>query len=410
MTEQQIFIAAIVGFVVLTAGLGFALAQGIRLISAQVSQLAPPATAPARGAAKPAQPETPPAKAVTPAAPARRLAGAGILVFTLAIVAAGLGAGLFLRLMPAPASLEAGQVDVLFNSMLGIAVTIFLLVEGLIIYSALRFRRRRGEEGDGVALHGSSRLELAWTIVPAIIVIWLGIYSYQILVQLQTPRRDAMTVEVTGRQFQWVFHYPDAGVTATDLHVPQGKPVRLKLRSEDVIHSFWVPAFRIKQDAMPDRDTETFFTAEMAGEYPVVCAELCGAGHGQMGLISRAIVHSQDDFDAWMAEQAGAVPSNPAVALFTNTYGCSSCHALDAANAAGQIGPNLNGIGTAAASRVPGASPEQYIREAILNPNAFLAPECPTGACPPGVMPQDFGARMPAEHLDALVNFLLEQK
>jgi cytochrome c oxidase subunit 2 len=409
MTAQQILLISVIALIILTGGIGAAIAYAVRFFSQQVSELQPPASrpreAPAKAAAAPAPRAAP---AAMPAGRRMSLLGAGL--FAVAIIGAGVAVGLFARLMPAEASVEAGQVDVLFNSMLGIAATIFLLVEGVLLYSAFRFRRKRGEQGDGPPIHGSNRLEVAWTIVPAIIVIWLGVYSYQVLDQLQSPRPDAMVVEVTARQFQWQFRYPDTGVISNDLHVPQGQAVRLKLKSEDVIHSFWVPAFRIKQDAMPLRDTVTFFTANAVGEYPVVCAELCGAGHGAMGLSSHVVVQSPADFEAWMTEQAGAAPGDPRVALFSVTYGCGACHALSAANAAGQIGPNLDGIGTRAASRVAGLSAEEYLRQSILEPNAFISPDCPNGACQPGIMPQDFHTRMPPADLDALVSLLAEQK
>jgi cytochrome c oxidase subunit 2 len=411
MTPPQILLIAVALLVVLTVGLGVALAQAVRFFSREVSNIEPPASrakgqAPAKEA-KVAAPAPPPAPKAAP--PQRRTAGLAAVIFALVIIASGVAVGFFVRLMPQAASTEAGQIDILYSSMLGIAAAIFLLVEGLLIFAAFRFRRKPGDDTDGPPVHGSNRLELAWTVVPAVIVIWLGVYSYQVLTELQTPRPNAMLVEVTARQFQWQFRYPDTGVISNDLYVPQGQAVRLKLHSEDVIHSFWVPAFRIKQDAMPLRDTETFFTASALGEFPIVCAELCGAGHAQMGLTNRVIVQSPADFDAWMAEQAGAQPGDPAVALFNTTYACGSCHALDAANAAGQIGPDLNGIGARAAGRVPGLSAEDYLRQSILEPNVFLAPECPTGACAPGLMPQDFATRMPPPDLDALVAFLLQQ-
>ena len=333
----------------------------------------------------------------------------GAVLFAVFVIAGGIAVGMFVHVMPVEASTEAQKVDVLYSSMLGIAAAIFLLVEGLLVYSSIRFRRKPGDNTDGPPIHGSNRLELAWTIVPAFIVIWLGITAYQVLLQLQEPRPDAMFVDVIAQQFQWQFHYPDSGVTSSDLHVPQGKAIRLRIQSLDVIHSFWVPAFRVKQDAMPLRDTVTYFTAIDLGEFPVVCAELCGPGHGQMGLSSHVVVQTQADFDAWIAEQAGAQPADPAVTLFTTTYGCAGCHTLGAANANGQVGPDLDGIGTRAGTRVPGLAAADYIRQSILDPNAFIAPQCPTGACPSGVMPQDFETRMPPEDLDTLVMFLLKQ-
>ena len=166
--------------------------------------------------------------------------------------------------------------------MLGIAFAIFILVEGVLLYAVLRFRRRKGHEGEGVPLHGSNRLELAWTVIPALIVFWLAAVSGQVIFRLDAPPEDALRVRVVARQFSWQFEYPEYGVSTSELNVPIDVPVELELISMDVIHSFWVPAFRLKQDALPMRETRLNFTATIVGEYPVVCAELCGAGHAVM--------------------------------------------------------------------------------------------------------------------------------
>ncbi|MBI3763849.1 MAG: cytochrome c oxidase subunit II [Chloroflexi bacterium] len=412
MTPEQLLLVAVAAILVLTVGLGAALATGVYFFARQVWQISASAATKPTEVAPAAKPKPPVSPTAAAAPPRRGAAGLGIVIFILAIIVAGILAGRYAQLMPIEASTESGQVDVLFNAMLGIAVVIFLFVEGILLYSALRFRRKKGDESDGPPIHGSNRLEVAWTIIPAIIVTWLAVYSYQILIQLQTPRRDAMTIEVTGRQFQWQFHYPDSDVTSNDLHVPLGKPVRMKITSQDVIHSFWVPAFRVKQDAMPMRETDTYFTADALGQYRVVCAELCGAGHAQMGLTSYVIVESQADFDAWIARQKGATAgAGDPVGLFTTLYGCAGCHTLAAAGATGKVGPDLDGIGTAAGTRVRGQSAAAYVKDSILNPDAFIAPKCPGGPCPnPSLMPKDFGTRISPTDLDALVNFLLQQK
>ena len=402
MIPLLFFLGVIAGAILLSTGLGVALALGVYLFDRQLHNPTAPLFARRE---KPAPATVPGREPVS-----HRRAGPGGAIFALVILDAGLLIGLFVHLMPLAASSEARPVDILFSTMLGIAGSIFLLVEGVLIYTAIRFRRRKGETGEGLPIRGSDRLELAWTLVPVLIVLWLGAYSYQVFAQIRTPHPDALLIEVTSRQFQWEFHYPETDITSNDLYIPQGKPIHLKIESEDVIHSFWVPAFRIKQDAFPGRETEAYFTAEVAGTYPVVCAELCGIGHAGMGLSSHAIVQSQADFDNWVAEQQGQAgqPPDP-VALFSK-YGCIGCHTLTAANAAGIVGPNLDGIGTNAATRVPGLSAEEYIRQSILSPNDFIAPECPSGPCPAGVMPQDFATRMSQADQDALVNFLLEQK
>lgn len=229
-----------------------------------------------------------------------RAAGPGAAIFTLVVLGAGVLVGSTVNLTPPLASMQSVMVDGLFNTMLGIAAAIFLLVEGVLLYAVLRFRRRPGHEGEGVPIHGSNRLEVAWTVIPALIVFWLAVYSSQILVQLHRVPADALLVQVTARQFNWEFEYPQYGVRSPELHVVEAQPVSLELHSTDVIHSFWVPAFRIKQDALPGMTTRTTFTARMPGRYPVVCAELCGAGHAIMH--SAVIVHDRADFEAWLQE------------------------------------------------------------------------------------------------------------
>jgi cytochrome c oxidase subunit 2 len=241
-------------------------------------------------------------------------------------------------------------------------------------------------------------------------VVFIAVFSYRVLADIERPGAGEMTVEVTARQFAWEFYYPDQDVKATELHIPLDRQVRLQIRSMDVVHAFWVPDFRIKKDAMPDRITETFITGTEPGTYPVVCAELCGAGHAIMR--SQVVVQSDGDFKNWMASQVGA-KERPAAAisdplaygrqLFTQ-FGCNACHTLDDAKATGVVGSNLDGIGTRAGSTVPGQSAEDYIRTSIVKPSDYVV----RGYQP--VMPQDYGQRMSPQELEAMVKYLLMQK
>ena len=401
-----LLLTGIGAIVALTIISGAALAAGFHLLDREMRRSSRPAGGPPASPA-PAPMAPPPPRSAT----AHRRSGPGAAIFTLILLIAGVLVGRFVPLMPVRASGRAVQVDVLFNTMLGIAAAIFLLVEGVLVYSVFRFRRRKGETGEGLPLHGSDRLEIAWTLVPTLIVLWLGAYSYQTFAQMITPPRNAMPIEVISRQFQWEFRYADSGITSNDLYLPAGKPIRLTITSEDVLHSFWVPAFRVKQDAIPGSQTEAFFTADVPGKYRVVCAELCGAGHATMGLTSYVYVQQPAEFDAWVAQQGAAAgqPPDP-LALFAK-YGCNTCHTLSAAGATGLVGPNLDGIGTRGGTRVSGVSAEDYLRQSILDPNAVIAPECPAGPCPKDVMAaQDFAARISQIELEALVRFLLEQK
>lgn len=180
-----------------------------------------------------------------------------------------------------------------------------------------------------------------------------------------------------------------------------GKRVRFLITSDDVIHSFWIPDFRAKRDATPGEISQLVVTPTRIGSYPIRCAELCGPGHASMGLSSQAVVQSQADFDAWIAQQRAG--SNDPVALFKQ-FGCIGCHTLAAAGAVGKVGPDLDGIGQRAGTRVPGQDAAAYIKDSILNPGAFVVP-----GFPDYVMPRDISSRITPDQLSILVNFLLKQ-
>jgi cytochrome c oxidase subunit 2 len=320
-------------------------------------------------------------------------------------------------LLPAQASERSVLVDQLFRFMMGIATVIFLIVEGALIYAVLRFRQKPDDETDAAPIHGNNTLEIVWTLIPAVIVAVIGVYSYQVLTDVERVPEDPLVVRVIGQQFSWRFEYPDSDVTSTILHLPVDRPVQFQIESRDVIHSFWVPEFRVKRDATPGQIDELVITPSQIGRYPIRCAELCGAGHAAM--VSEVVVESAEDFQAWI--DAGGVepldtgegvpagdtlPDDPVAAgrvVFTK-YGCGACHILEDANAGGVVGPSLNGIGSTAAARVDGVNAVDYIRTSIVDTDAYVVE-----GYPPGVMPADFGELMTEEELDILVEYLLSQ-
>ncbi len=263
-------------------------------------------------------------------------------------------------LFPEQASNQAPLVDGFFNFMFTIAVAFFLVVQGAIVVFIIRYRRRPGDDADGSSVRENLPLEILWTAIPAIIVIGLGVYSVDVYrdmgglpssgmmmahhhsrgsalaapLEVQTsPALTAttyglggapmaeenhtpdLTVNVTGLQFAWIFNYANQQVTAGELHVPRGQDVLLKMTANDVIHSFWVPQFRIKQDVFPGQFTELRFIATKTGEFPVVCAELCGSYHG--GMRTRVIVQEPADFERWLTESQVAQASGQTVAQAT---------------------------------------------------------------------------------------------
>jgi cytochrome c oxidase subunit 2 len=342
---------------------------------------------------------------------------AALVIGVLAVVL-GFVVGRLNPLLTGATSVEGDQVDALFGVLLGIGTAVFVVVQGGLIYSIIRFRAREGDD-DAPAVHGNVGLEILWTAVPAAIVTGLALYSYATLASIEAPAPDAITVQVTGRQFAWDFYYPDRNVHSPDLHVPLGLQAHLVMKSDDVIHSFWVPDFRLKKDVMPDRLTELRFTPDKAGSYPVVCSRLCGAGHAYMR--ANVIVQPENEFTTWLYQQqtgatvqAGGQPASPAEAgkaVFLQNN-CGACHTLKDANATGKVGPALDGIGAAAANitKDPGyhgkaTDAAGYIRESIVEPNAYIVP-----GFSPNVMPQNFGQTIPAKDLDNLVQYLLSQK
>lgn len=331
------------------------------------------------------------------------------VVIGIVAVIAGILIGLNNPILNRAASAEGSRIDTLFSITLGIGTTIFVIVQGFLLYAVVRFNRQPGDDTDAAPIRSNTNLEIVWTVIPAIIVVFIGLFSYQVLADIERPKADELVIEVTGLQYAWQFYYPAEDITTSEMHIPVDRQVLLKLRSRDVIHSFWVPAFRIKKDVMPDRVTETRITATTPGAYPIVCTELCGAGHAIMR--SQVVAQSDGDYRAWVASmkqaaaEASAAPDPlaPGRQIFNNA-GCNACHALTDARAVAQLGPNLDGIGTRAASTVPGQSAEAYIRTSIVKPAEYMA------AGYADIMPKDYELRLSAAELDTLVQYLLEMK
>lgn len=205
-------------------------------------------------------------------------------------------------ILPTVAAEEAAQVDRLFGLHLRVIAFLFSLIVVFTIYSVIIFRRKAGDTEDGPHIHGNTGLEIAWTIIPLITVLYFGVLGAQQLREITRPDPNELVVEVTAQQFAWTFKYPDFDITSAELNLPRGRRVLFKLNSIDVIHSFWVPEFRIKQDAVPGMTTELRITPTEVGEYKVRCAELCGTGHYSM--LAPVKVVEPADFEAWVASQA----------------------------------------------------------------------------------------------------------
>ncbi len=221
-------------------------------------------------------------------------------------IASALGVALALLIdwFPLAASEQAGPIDTLWDVLLIVSVPIFVLVTTVILYSALRFRMRPGEElMDGPPIHGNTRLEVIWTAIPAIILVVLCAYAYVVLVDIEKAQANTMEVRVVGEQFTWNFFYPGEDgqeVSSPQLYLPIDQAVEFDVQSKDVIHDFWVPAFRQKIDAVPGITTNYRITTTREGQYPVVCAELCGLGHSAMRQTAHVV--PRQEFDRWLAD------------------------------------------------------------------------------------------------------------
>jgi cytochrome c oxidase subunit 2 len=281
------------------------------------------------------------------------------------------------NLLPLAVSEEAPLVDGLFNMMMTIATGLFLIVQCVIIYIIINFRKRPNDPTDGPPIHGNVPLEILWTAIPAVIILIVGVYSFEVYNSMggldpmaahgtmahhskmsgaaiaatlpdetESPTKmpnnqlalgvgaspdeqgqnPDLNINVTGLQFAWLFNYPLSGVTAGELHVPVGREVKLNISANDVIHAFWVPEFRLKQDAIPGRQTQLRFTPKVPGTYPVICAELCGSYHGAMK--TQVIVETPEEFDTWIQSQIAANQENLNQAVAVNPENMSQSEFL----------------------------------------------------------------------------------
>jgi cytochrome c oxidase subunit II len=324
--------------------------------------------------------------------------------------AVGIALALLIDWFPVPASEQAGRIDTLWDVLLIASVPVFVLVETIVLYCAIKFRMKPGEElKDGPPIHGNTRLEIIWTAIPAILLVGLCTYAYVVLTDIEKAEANAMNVRVVGEQFTWTFYYRGENgdeIASPQLYLPANTPVNFTVQSKDVIHDFWVPAFRMKIDAVPGINTHLkVTTTNRIDEYPVVCAELCGLGHSTMR--QSAHVMAREDFDAKLAELArgpaqgggggGGGDETDGKTLFTEAAqptACKSCHTLADAGATGTTGPNLDEV-------VPDLSDEE-IRQSIVDPDAKI-----TAGFQPGLMPR-YGDSLSDEQVDALVKYLKE--
>ena len=217
----------------------------------------------------------------------------------------GIAIALAIDWYPDGATTEAHEIDTLYDVLLIVSVPVFVLVMTVAIYSVIKFRARPGDMGDGAPIHGNTRLEVIWVAVPTVIVSILAAYAWIVLNNVEAKQANELHVRVIAQQFAWHFQYLDeqGQPTTATLYLPKDRPVKFDVVTRDVLHSFWVPSFRLKTDTVPGLTTHIRITPNKFGTFDIVCAELCGLGHSTMR--QNAHVVTQEAFEAWLAKQKG---------------------------------------------------------------------------------------------------------
>jgi cytochrome c oxidase subunit 2 len=294
------------------------------------------------------------------------------------------------RLFPQRASTASHQVDSLYIFLCTVTAFFTLLIFALIVYFAFKYRRKNAVAP--LPVPTNYRLELLWTIIPLLIAMVIFFWGARVFVYIYRPPRDALDIHVIGKQWMWKLQHPAGRREINELHVPIGQPVRLIVASQDVIHSFYVPAFRIKQDAIPGRYAIIWFEADRVGEYHLFCAEYCGTEHSKM--IGRVVVMEPQKYQEWLAgTPAEESPAASGQKLFSS-LGCIACHGEKAPSMAGIFGQRHR-MSDDTVVQVD----EHYLRESILDSTARVV----AGYQP--IMPS-FRGRVTEEQLSELIAYI----
>ncbi len=312
------------------------------------------------------------------------IVGILILVMTILTVLGLNNVGL----MPVQASAQATSIDWIWDWEVVVMSFLFALIIVPMAYSMIVFRRRKGDTTDSEHIEGNTKLEIAWTALPFVLVVifaYMGAYS---LGDIRRVEPTAMVIKVRAQQFSWTFEYPEyGGIVSEELRLPVDRPVVLKMESRDVIHSFWVPEFRVKQDVVPGRVTEYIITPTLIGNYKVRCAELCGASHYNMER--DVIVSDQVKFDAWVLERQAILadalktPEGKGQLLAVRN-GCTGCHSVDGTRSTGPTWFGLYGSQVPLNDGSTVLADDAFIKESILDPNAKIVAGFPS----PSLMPR----------------------
>jgi cytochrome c oxidase subunit 2 len=325
------------------------------------------------------------------------IVGVLTVVLTLAV-----GFGLMaVNLTPDPSSVQAGPIDSMIHLQTWLIAFLFSLITVFIAYSAFAFSRK-DKMAYGAPFKSSTRLEVAWTLIPLVTVLVLAFIGAQDLSEVRREEPNALEIKVTAFQWGWLFEYPEWGIQSNTMYMPVDRQARVTLTSRDVSHSFWVPEFRVKQDALPGANLvkEMRITPTRTGEFKVRCAEMCGGAHALME--SPVVVVAQNEFNAWVDEQTNAadMPPEQRGQRIATTQGCITCHSLDGSRVVGPTWKGLYGAQIPLADGSTVAADDEYLYAAIVDPNAQIHQ-----GYPPNVM-QSYKEELSDEQIRDIIEFI----
>lgn len=308
------------------------------------------------------------------------------------------------NLLPVQASDQGVIIDEVFGIHLWLIAFFFSLIVVFMLYSIVVFRRRKGELGSGVYMKGNYRLEIIWTVIPLGIVLYLAVIGATSLAKVESRDPNAMKVEVFASQWNWRFEY-EGGITSNVLVLPKGVQVLLRLQSADVIHSFFVPEFRVKQDVLPggeDFIRELRITPNLLGDFKVRCAEICGRLHYDM--LARVRVVSESEFEIWLEKASGVcdLSAEECGQRWANQFGCLACHSLDGTNIVGPSWLSIAGTERVFEDGSTAIVDADYIFKSVTDPNAQVV-----SGFPAGQMPDDFADILSEEQIQQIAAFIL---
>jgi cytochrome c oxidase subunit 2 len=303
--------------------------------------------------------------------------------------------------LPKQSSTLAPEIDSSFNFVLYVCLVFFVGIVAAALWFAIRYRKRKGNTIATTGLDHSLKLEVTWTILPAILLLGLFMVGFKGFVSAHVAPADALEVKVTAEKWMWTFSYPDGTVTTNELGVPKDRPVKLIMSSKDIVHSFYVPEFRVKQDVVPGAYTLIWFQATEAKEVALLCAEYCGTGHSDM--LGKVTAMDESKFKEWLANGGSAgdpkMPPAERGKMLFNQKSCSNCHSVDGTRIQG---PSLKGVFGRNEQLEGGANvlvDENYIRESLMDPQAKIVKGYP------GSMPT-FRGLLKDKDVDAIIAYL----